>query len=383
MTAVSDRLATKRPQQALEWEPDNPTALIALARQQLENHQPQAAKASVLRLLEREPLASQGFEILGKIAEMEGDTSRITLLAEIGTRRAPRALGPPAWLADEALRQGRYAVAFEQIDHILRVSPGSGGSLFPLLFELAGRPEFVTALGEKLATRPVLWSGFVNALIVSAKPKARDQILAVLQRRGALSGEELGKWIERLGREGRWGEAYARWAGELDLNASNRLTHIYNGGFEMPPSGFGFDWQMADSADVLMERTSVAGASGSFALRLLFLGRRVETIPLHQRMLLAAGTYRLQFRTRALDMRSDRGLQWVIRCMGARSDLAVSERVNESMEWTEQGFDFSVPEQGCPAQELGLRNAGAKGARRIIDGSIWFDDVAADRIKSH
>jgi hypothetical protein len=45
--------------------------------------------------------------------------------------------------------------------------------------------------------------------------------------------------------------------------------------------------------------------------------------------------------------------------------------------------DFKVPDQGCGAQELWLRNAGADGAGKIIRGTIRFDDFVIDRIDTH
>jgi tetratricopeptide (TPR) repeat protein len=379
-TGISDHLAREHPQQALEWDHNNPTALLALARQQIDLHELDSARETTLRLLEREPLAGQGFVLLGRIAEAQGSESQATLLSTIALRRAPHATSPLGWLIGQQLRQGRFAEALDSVDRMLRISPGRRQGLSNLLIELAGSPEFADALAEKLSERPAWRNQFVGSLIGKASADTAGQILSGVQRRGGLDAEEFGRWIDRLGLTGHWGEAYARWVGELDEAARNNLTGVYNGGFEAQPTGFGFDWRIGKATGVIVDRDAIAGAEGSYAIRLMFPGHRVETVPLTQWLLLSAGPYRLHFRANAQDLRGDRGMQWVIRCQGRGPELAASEALSGTFDWRENSLDFEVPEQGCEAQELSLRNAGSKGPGKFISGTIWFDDVAIDRI---
>ena len=377
-TGMSDRLAQEHPQQALTWDPANPDALATLARQQLDRKEWAAARDTALRLLQSEPLSRQGFVILSKVAVAAGDEQRAEELSEMALRRAPHALGPPAWLFIEQLKQGHYAQALDLLDRISRISPGRQGNLYPVLIALAENPEFSDALAERLAMRPDWRSSLIGSMMSKASPAAIKHLLTSLQRRKALDAVEMGQWIDRLVKEGEWGQAYARWAGELPLSEMRTLRSVHNGGFETEPSGIGFDWRIDKSADVIIDRDRLAGTDGSVALRLRFLGRRTERIPLHQWLLLAPGTYRLHFLARSQDLRSDRGLQWEIRCLDSARQVAVSDAVVGSTDWHDYGVDFEIPEHNCQAQDLSLRNAGSKGAGKILAGTVWFDDVSID-----
>jgi tetratricopeptide (TPR) repeat protein len=377
-TGLSDRLAAEHPEQALQWDSNNAAALLALAQQQLARHQPGDARQTARRLLQVDPLAGHGFVVLSNAAEAEGNESLAMMLRSIAVRRAPHDVGPRAWLAGEQLKDGRYAEALDGIDRILRIAPAQYEGLFPVLINLARRPDFAEALSAKLAEHPAWRSSFVETLLGSAGQEEMDQVFSALQHRGDLDSSELNRWIDRLAAVGKWGEAYARWASELPLGKTSQLSRVYNGGFESEPSGHGFDWRIGNSAGVIVERAAVADAKGSYAARLTFLGRRVDVIPLDQWLVLAPGSYRLHLRARARDLRSDRGLQWTIRCLDTDTELAASERMNGTFDWQEKEMDFVVPDSGCQAQDLGLHNSAADGPARIVLGTIWFDDIAID-----
>ena len=376
---MSDHLASESPEQALDWDPGNPVALLAIAKKQLDEKEPAAAQRDARKLLSREPLSGQGFVVLSEVARLQGDKAQTHELSTIALRHVPRALGPRAWLAGEQLEQRHYAEAMDEIDRILRVSPRQNEQLFPVLIELAENPEFADALAVKLMTKPAWRDGLLTAFLGKASPEALDQTFSALQRHGGMDVPTMGRWIDRLVKEGAWGEAYARWVSPFSRNGLDRLTNVYNGGFETQPSGAGFDWRIGDSAGVIIERAPVTGAGESYALSLMFLGRRVDDIPVHQWLLLAPGSYHLDFRATAQDLRSDRGVEWVVACQENAQELASTARMNESFDWRHQGVDFEVPETGCKAQDLWLRNAGAAGAGKIIRGSISFDDFSIKR----
>lgn len=379
-TGMSDRLAQEQPQQALAWDPANPEALVALAGQQLDHKQWAAARQTALRLLQTEPLSPQAFVVLSKVAIAEGDVEGADALSRIALRRAPHALGPPAWLLGQQLEQGDFAQALELVDRLWRIAPGMQARIYPVLTALAEKPEFADALAEKLTVRPVWRASLINSMMIKGSHEAIEHVFSGLQRRGALDAGEMGQWIDRLAKDGNWGEAYARWASELPLSEMNTLRSVHNGGFESEPSGIGFDWRIGKSVDVIIDRDQLEGTGGSAALRLRFLGRRTERIPLHQWLLLAPGNYRLRFAARAQDMRSDRGLQWTIRCLDGRADLAASDALTGTFDWTEGSLEFAVPATRCLVQDLALRNAGTKGAGTIVFGTLWFDDIGIDRI---
>jgi tetratricopeptide (TPR) repeat protein len=301
-------------------------------------------------------------------------------LADIALRRAPHELGPPAWLLGQQLERGDYARAIELFDRIWRIAPRTLDRIYPVLLAQAEKPEFADALADRLSTRPAWRAGLVGLMMIKGSHEAIEHVFSALQRRDALDAAELGQWIDRLAKDGEWGEAYARWASELPLSEMRTLRSVHNGGFESEPSDIGFDWRIGKSVDVIIDRDRLEGAGGSAALRLRFLGRRTERIPLHQWLLLAPGSYRLRFDAKAQDMRSDRGLQWIVRCLDGRSELGASDALTGTFDWTGGNLEFTVPATGCRVQDLSLRNAGSKGSGSIVFGTLWFDDIAIDRI---
>ncbi len=381
-TGMSDHLAgSGQPQQALDWDRNNPAALATLARQQRDQGNLAQAAETARDLLQREPLNGQGFVILANTAEVGTDKAQASSMAAAAIRRAPYAIAPRAWLAGEQLSQGSLQQAIESLDQIFQISGTEQARLFPVLIELVADPEFADALAMKLATRPVWRAGFVSTVLSSASTEELAVIFSALQRHGDLEPVTTGLWIDRLVKDGQWGEAYARWVGGIQQSAPFRLRHVYNGDFETASSGTGFDWRIGDSAGVLVDRPAEASADGNHVLRVTFLDRRVETIPLHQWLVLTSGTYRLRFRAAARNLRSDRGVQWVVGCVDDGKELAASERLTGHFDWKSIELQFDVPAKGCEAQDLWLRNAGAAAAGKIIGGAIMFDDLAVERVQ--
>ena len=377
---MAEQLVGEQPQKALEWNSENPDALLAEAQAHLGRQEPELAADVARTLLTREPANGRGFVVLSESARLQGDREKASEWSSIALRYLPQALGPRAWIAGQQLESGHYAEALESIDRILRVWPRQSEQLFPALMEFTQDPKFADALAVKLATLPTWKDGFVSELLNKGTPDTLDRVLPAMRRHGALDTATIGRWIDRLTKDGAWGEAYARWVSATDQRGANRMSSVYNGGFESAPSNAGFDWRIGDSAGVIIERAAVTGATGSYAISLTFLGRRVDSIPLNEWLLLSGGTYRLSFRAAAHELRSDRGLAWVIRCQQTGQELAASERLTGDFDWTQHEVEFSVPESNCTAQDLWLRNAGAAGAGKIIRGSISFDDIAIDRV---
>lgn len=377
-TCIADGQAAFEPERALAWDSHNPQALLSLARRQLGDGEIPAARATARELLQSDPLAASAFAVLAEAAQADGDDSQAMRLYTLALRRAPRDLHVRAWIADREIAEGRYTDALADLDLLLRISPSQRRTLLPAMADLAAhRPAFADALLQTLARDPDWSDAMLDALLDTGDDASVDRIFGALEQQHRLSDAKIGRWLDRLMQEGRWGEAYSRWA-SVALEAGGALPAVYDGGFEQPPSGIGFDWRMRDSAGVYIERERTRGASGEYAVRITFLHRRAPEIELAQTLLLAPGAYRLHFRSRAESLHSDKGIEWAITCEGAAAPLAVSAPIEGSSDWKPADIAFDVPADGCPAQRLGLRNPGAGGAGKIVSGTVWFDDVAID-----
>ena len=369
----ADLLAQSDPEAALRIDPDHPQALLQRAWKQMGRGDNDAATATARRVLALEPGQGDAFAVLALAAMRRGDANA-NALARIALQRAPRNRDLRATEAAALLKQGDLPAAMAQIDALLRLSPERGKTLFPALVQQAQDKRFAEALGAVLARDPPWRPAFLKVLNKEATSVAVDQIYAWLQQHGELSTAETGRWLDRMLADGRWGEAYAHWVGTLGANAG-RLTPVHDGGFEQDPGGQGFGWRNAPVRGVFTDIEAGAGPNGSRAAHLHFIGRPAARGNLSQALLLAPGRFRLSLRARSDFLRSDRGLQWIVRCEGGPV-LGELDVPDGNAAWRLLSVDFEVPAERCPGQWLELRNPAVRGTAQNVSGDLWIDDVA-------
>ncbi|WP_240098644.1 tetratricopeptide repeat protein [Thermomonas flagellata] len=369
----AERLATSQPEAALRWRPQDPQALRALAERALQQGQPQRAAELARRLLAAEPLPGEAYRVLGQAADAAGERTAATRLYAIAAAHAPRDLPAQAPLVQSALVAGDYPQALARIDLILRATPARGTQVFPLLAQLAQDPGFAAALADALARDPPWREGMMAYLRDprAASGHAAGRIMEALRTRGALDPQEYADWLDGLLQQGRWGEAYARWAGTVPLPADGRLPLLYNGDFARLPGGRGFDWRLPRVPGVLAEFAPAPG--GGYMAWLRFLDRPVGETGLAHALVLAPGRYRLDIRQRAAALRGELGLQWQLACAGPAGELARSDPLEGSFDWRESTLEFTVPSQGCAGVWLRLVNAVPAGAGSRLSGEVWVD----------
>lgn len=376
----AERYATTDPARALDWRPHDPVALLALAEQQLAQGDPTAAQATARRLLAHEPLYGEAFRILAQASEQQGKREQALRLYQVAARRAPRDLATRAWLAQYYLRQGDYPRALGQLDILLRVAPQRAKTLHPALVQLAQDPAFARALADTLRSDPPWRAGFMAMLRDPKRgnPVAAGQVMGALQAQGGLSDDEYARWLDSLIGEGRWGEAYARWASRV-AKPGGRLSPVYNGDFAQTPSDAGFDWRRRRVPGVLLQFEPAVGRSGQAAY-VQFLGRRVPGAGLEQPLLLEPGRYRLTVQLRAQALRSEMGLQWQVACAGPARVVARSDAIDGDFGWRVLSTEFAIPETGCPGQWLRLVNPVPSGPAQRVEGQLWLTDVAIEQL---
>ena len=365
---------------ALRWQPGHPEALLARAEARLASNQPQAAAATARQLLQVDPANGRGYRVLAQVAATGGDTPGARALFKIAAQRAPRDLAARAWLAQDALERADFADAMVQIDQVLTLSPGAGTAVFPVLVKLSANDAFANALAGVLRTRPSWRAGMLAALRVASGDERTGaaQVLAALQEKGGFDADEIEAWTESLLREGRWSEAYARWASPL-VAAGKPLPLLFNGDFQSEPTGTGFDWRLPATPGVI--RDYEAGPGTGRALHLRFLGRRVVGVFLEHALLLAPGEYVLRVHQRADALRSDYGLKWTVTCGGNSATVLASSAFMEGTRgWAVTAIEFAIPATAdCSGQWLRLENAGAAGAGQLASGDAWLGSASIYR----
>ena len=361
------------PGAALRWRPENPQALLLQAESRFSDGDLETAEQLARRQLRAAPADGRGYRVMAQIAAARGKEDRALALFRIAARRAPRDLAARGWLAQHALEQGRPAEALAHIDAVLTLSAGAGHRIFPVLVELAGDPAFADVLATTLAKRPAWRSGMLAALRApkGGDPVAADRVLAALQRQGGLTPAEFDGWIEALMQQGRWGEAHARWAAP-QLAEGRALSLLFNGDFNAPPLGTGFDWRLRSVPGILAQ---IEPARDGGSLHLRFLGRRVAQPPLGHALLLGPGEYTLDWRERSDALRANNGVGWTLTCADARTLLARGDPLQGSYAWRDRSMTFNVPRKGCLGQWLQLGPLGGQ----VVVGDAWYSAVRLTR----
>lgn len=362
---VADSLAEDAPERALGWVAGHPGAQLSIAQRQAEAGDP-AFTTTARALLEREPMQGDAWRLLGEAAEAEGDLDRAREYYAKALEVTPRNGTARIWMAQRLLKDGDYPGAIGQLDKLMRIFITDRPQVFDYLAQLAADPDFRDSLVDALAVRPDWREGFLRYLQQQGDAGVADAVHGDLQAKGALSSQEFVQWTESLLRRGDWNQAYARWADSLP--PGSRLTPVFNGDFARRPSGRGFDWRTPASAGVSVEFPKSGGA------RIEYRNRRIDHGGLEQALLLAPGRYRLDARMEVDELRSDRGLEWVVEC-ARNGEVLGRAPVDGRRGPGEVGGEIEVPVD-CPGQWLRLRNAARVPALQALSGRLAVSEVS-------
>ena len=376
----AEQHALDYPAAALSWRPSDPVALLQLTEQQRAKQNLAAAEQTARQLLAHEPLSGQAFRELGLISDQRGDRAQAKTLFDIAARRAPRDLPTHAWLAQYALQQHDYSGAMQQFDIVFRQAPDRLAKLAPVLMQMAKEPTFADALAASLRANPPWRAAMLQALQsrTDAAAQAQAQVMQSLQARGGLSVDEVGHWLNSLMAQGRWGEAYARWAGTV-VKPGGRLPTLFNGDFSAAPSSAGFDWHLRDVPGVLVNVEQHATAP-IHQVHLSFMDRAIPSAGLEHPLLLMPGHYRLSMQARGQSLASELGLQWVITCELGPQMVVLGLPADGSFDWRKLIADFEIPSKSCHGQWLRLINPVSGGAGQRVAGELWLAQMKIDRL---
>lgn len=366
---------------ALRWRADQPEALYqrGLASNERE---PAASGRWFQAAIWADPTDALAFLALAELWGGSGRQPAAAGLVEIADALAPMRSPALARSAAFWLNQNRPDRALERWSMLLRTRPQAAGQLYPVLLRLADDPAAQSLLQPLLDKPPEWWDGFFA--YAAANAERPETVVFLYQHRNRAGGlpdiAEQRVYLDRLWKEGRWLEAYLAWLSGLDERRQQGLGNLYNGGFELPVTGMGFDWRTTPPRGVTVETVDSYGTRGGRALHVAFDGQRVRFQHVYQPLYLEPGRYQLRGRVRPDGLSLERGLRWVVRCNKTDArPLAESESFAGKDDWRLFTLDFTVPEMDCPVQLLRLELEERAGSDLGVEGGVWFDDLAINR----
>lgn len=375
--AMADYYAGVDPEQALEWRADHPEALLQLAEQAIDRHDPDAATSLAQRALAVDPLDGRGYRVLAEVALAQGDRKRQAELIALAVKHSPRDLQARAWAAQIALEHGDAASGIAHYDRVLRMAPELQPTVFPVLAALAALPEGRAALVTSLAADPPWRSAWLAHYSgTAANAGELRPLYRALREKGGLIPEENAAYIGRFVRDRQWDAAFIAWADGLPPAQLAQLATPFDGNFESASSTGGpFEWTIRSVFGVDAAVLPLPDGEGH-GLRVEFQGRRSAFSDVRQLLLLPPGSaFQLNWRSRFENLETSRGLHWTLKCAeGSGGSILATPPAADTSPWQAQTASFSVPAD-CPAQWLVLELDARIAAETLAMGTAWFDDV--------
>jgi hypothetical protein len=378
-------LAADAPQAALWLSPADPQALLNLAEARF-GAAPGATHAQVRAWAEAalagDPIDARALRILGQAAHAAGDEERARVLMEAAGRRSVQDSWALHWLLKDAYDRKDYAGALRYADVLLRTRTQALQHVLPVLGRMAETAEAVAPLEKLLAANPPWRRAFFAALpraVTDARTPLR-LLLAVRQTPDAPTLAEVREYVHLLMQRKLYDLAYYAWLQFLPAGQLAAAGTLFNGSFELAPSGLPFDWSIGGGKGATAEIAERPDRPGERALLVALGPGRVELSGAEQTLMLAPGAYRLQASYRG-ELVGPRGLVWRIACADSGGPpLGQSPMIlGAAPAWKEIEAAFTVPETGCRVQRLRLSLDARMPSEQLVSGAIWLDDVRIAR----
>jgi hypothetical protein len=335
---------------------------------------PEAARIAAAReVLDARPVDGRAYRTIA-LAEHQ------TNLLDTANARWPRDPLTRASLADRALAEGDVATGLEHFDALLRIAPGTGEIMLPLLMPHLHDARVRSALVDRLLEHPPWRTQVLSALRNEATPAAdAETFLAALAAREPLDEKARETRIAVLDRAGRPADARSLWIASLPQDVGVGAGRVFDGGFEHPGVQGGYGWRFGDVPGVLIDYDTVSPRTGQSALAIEFEDRAIRFSAVRQALALAPGRYRMEAAAR-VDVATDRPFEWRITCSvppktgGQHPDVIARLPLAREDTWRMQSTMFVVP-PNCMGQVMQLVHTARSLTERRLRGRLLLDDV--------
>jgi hypothetical protein len=343
-----------------------------------------AVRAAAEAGLRNEPLNARALRLLGQVSDAaKNDTDAANFMRAAAKLSLHDDLAE-SWLMLKSFSAKDYQATVYYADILLRTTPELAPYVVPILARIAedkGAGLIKTALAGDPPWRDLFFQMLPTSITDARTPL--DLLLALRTGTNPPPPEDVNRYLNFLVQHKLYELAYYTWLQFLPAEELRNAGLLYNGSFEIAPTGSPFDWIMPPGSGVTVDIETRPDADSGHALLLNFQYGRVDYAGVAQLIMLAPGRYRFTGRSKG-ELMGPRGLKWRIACAETRSDrLAEGPMINGRMpSWSDTGFDFTVPAQNCRAQYLSLELDARMASESFVNGSVWFDDLKISRLAS-
>lgn len=305
-------------------------------------------------------------------------------LLEAAAQKAPQNANVLRLQASYALQKAQWSQALDPLIRLSRFHFDAGASqAIAALIGQSGNDEKLMAALLAATKRdgawldgPLRYTAQAKATMASALPLITE-LMDSQQLTPALGQFVIG----RLKGEGLWMEAHAvwrhLWRRPLDL--------VFNGDFEQNFVRGGFDWEAADANDHRSgARIELVGRSNKGqVLKVQFTGKSMASPILRQDLLLLPGAYTLRGSMQSTDLRSEKGLAWVVTCAKDGRELGRTTALKPiGRDWTNWEAKITMPAD-CTSfgARLALLPFAPYEATTGMRGDAYFDALSLEKDK--
>jgi hypothetical protein len=297
---------------------------------------------------------------------------------EAAARRKIHESAAVLWLLRNSYEKKDYAATLFYADALLRTRSEGMPHVLPILGRMAENPEAKAELEKLLAAAPPWRRAFFSAL-PRAVSDARTPLLLLLAIRGPPSPPTLADVRDYVGvliAHKFYELAYYTWLQFLPPEQLSSAGFLFNGSFELTPSGLPFDWVLSGGAGATIDIAPRPDEVGRRALFIELGPGRVEFNGVAQTLLLAPGTYRFQGKYQG-EIVGPRGLVWRVACVGGAGEPIGQSpmMVGVAAPWEDVEFSFTVPGTECRAQQLRLVLDARMASEQLVSGSVRYDEL--------
>jgi hypothetical protein len=278
--------------------------------------------------------------------------------------------------AEQALRAQQWSRAAAPLVHLVQYHRSEPAAVLIAKLAGAGQTDVLTALLDPRSN----WPDRVVEQLPKADvtPAAITPLVAAALQRQAISRKGVGAYILWLKSNGSWSDAYALW---LAMH-QEPVPLLYNGGFDRSFTNEGFDWEIQPQgprAGAVVERVGEYGGDARLQVRLS--GKRFRNPLVRQYLFIGGSPHRLRGKYLARQMRMEKGLAWVARCV-AGGDVAGRSPPLQQNSPQFRDFEFLIaPPPDCgPVVSLQLETAEAFEAETGALAQVEFEGFSLEAL---
>ncbi|MCB1483738.1 MAG: hypothetical protein KDJ17_02470 [Hyphomicrobiaceae bacterium] len=327
------------------------------------------------------PLNARALQILGQIAQAEGDQERarrlMTAAAQVSLREAPAV----AWLLKDAYEAGRWDEALKLADTLLRTKSAAPAFVGRFLSGMAENSQASPSVKAILAGDPPWRTKALEAMYphVTDARTPFDIFLALKDTAHPPDRDELARYLSLLVAKKLYELAYYAWLQFLPPEDLRTAGLVFNGGFERPATGYPFDWSITQTPGATAGIVARTDQTDGHALSVEFGIGRIKFQNVQQMIMLPSAHYRLKGEVKG-QLTGRRGLVWRVRCADTSTVIAETPMIfGVANTWREFSAEFDVPANDCRPQVLRLELDARSASEELISGTIYFDDLSIAR----